>query len=47
MGISTVTNLASGIGHSTLSHAEVMETARSVQRDMVTLFRGIVERLDA
>ena len=47
MGISTVTNLASGIGHSTLSHAEVMETARAVQRDMVTLFRGIVERLDA
>ena len=46
MGISTVTNLASGIGTSALSHAEVMETARAVQRDMVTLFRGIVERLD-
>jgi len=46
MGISTVTNLASGIGNSALSHAEVMETARAVQRDMVTLFRGIVERLD-
>lgn len=46
MGISTVTNLASGIGHGVLSHAEVMETARTVQRDMVTLFRGIVERID-
>jgi purine-nucleoside phosphorylase len=47
MGISTVTNLASGIGHTTLSHAEVMETARAVQRDMVTLFSGIVRRLDS
>jgi purine-nucleoside phosphorylase len=46
MGISTVTNLASGIGHGTLSHAEVMETARAVQRDMVKLFTGIIERLD-
>ena len=46
MGISTVTNLASGIGHTALSHAEVMETAHAVERDMVTLFRGIVERLD-
>ena len=32
MGISTVTNLASGIGHGALSHAEVMETASAVQR---------------
>ncbi len=47
MGVSTVTNLASGIGHGTLSHAEVMETARAVQRDMVSLFTGIVERLPA
>ena len=47
MGISTVTNLASGIGHATLSHAEVMETARAVQRDMVTLFTGIIEQLPA
>jgi len=45
LGISTVTNLASGIGHTALSHAEVMETARAVQRDMVSLFTGIVERL--
>ena len=47
MGISTVTNLASGIGHSALSHAEVMDTARAVQRDMVKLFTGIIERLEA
>jgi len=47
MGISTVTNLASGIGHSALSHAEVMETARAVQRDMTALFSGIIERLPA
>jgi purine-nucleoside phosphorylase len=46
MGISTVTNLASGIGHTALSHAEVMATARAVQRDMTSLFTGIVERLD-
>lgn len=46
MGISTVTNLASGIGHAALSHAEVMETAQGVQRDMITLFTGIVQQLD-
>ena len=46
MGISTVTNLASGIGHTALSHAEVMDVARAVQRDMTELFTGIVERLD-
>ena len=46
MGISTVTNLASGIGHGALSHAEVMETANAVRNDMVSLFTGIVERLD-
>jgi purine-nucleoside phosphorylase len=46
MGISTVTNLASGIGHGALSHAEVMETANAVRNDMVSLFIGIVERLD-
>ena len=45
MGISTVTNLASGIGHEALSHAEVMVTARAVQRDMIALFTGIIERL--
>jgi purine-nucleoside phosphorylase len=45
LGISTVTNLASGIGHRALSHAEVMETARAVQRDMVSLFKGIIEKL--
>ena len=45
MGISTITNLASGIGHEALSHAEVMETARAVRNDMVSLFTGIIERL--
>lgn len=45
MGISTITNLASGIGHEALSHAEVMVTARAVQRDMISLFTGIIERL--
>ena len=45
VGISTVTNLASGIGHSALSHADVMETARAVRNDMMSLFTGIVERL--
>jgi purine-nucleoside phosphorylase len=46
MGISTVTNLACGIGHGTLSHAEVRETARAVRNDMISLFTGIVERLE-
>jgi purine-nucleoside phosphorylase len=47
MGISTVTNLASGIGHIALSHAEVMATARAVQRDMTKLFSGIIAALDS
>jgi len=47
MGISTVTNLASGIGHEALSHADVMATARAVQRDMISLFTGIIEKLPA
>ena len=46
MGISTVTNLASGIGHGALSHAEVLETANAVRSDMISLFTGIVERLE-
>ncbi len=46
LGISTVTNLASGIGRSPLSHSEVMETARAVRDNLSRLLAGIVERLD-
>jgi len=46
LGVSTITNLASGIGHSALSHEEVMTTARAVRSDVTALFTGIVERLD-
>jgi len=42
LGISTITNLASGIGHAPLSHAEVMETAARVRRDLATVLEGVV-----
>ncbi len=45
LAISTVTNLASGISPTTLSHAEVMETAERVKGELGTLIEGIVERI--
>jgi purine-nucleoside phosphorylase len=45
VGISTVTNLAAGLGAPTLSHAEVLETADRVKGDLARLVRGIVRNL--
>jgi purine-nucleoside phosphorylase len=45
VGISTITNLASGLGGATLSHAEVLETADRVKGDLARLVRGIVRAL--
>ena len=45
VGISTVTNLAAGLGAPTLSHAEVLATANRVKGDLARLVRGIVRAL--
>jgi purine-nucleoside phosphorylase len=45
LGISTVTNLAAGLGAPTLSHQEVLATADRVKGDLSRLVRGIVRQL--
>jgi purine-nucleoside phosphorylase len=45
VGISTITNLAAGLGGAHLSHAEVLETADRVKGDLAKLVRGIVRGL--
>lgn len=45
VGISTITNLASGISPHPLSHAEVMAAADAVKEPLGHLVQGIVERL--
>jgi purine-nucleoside phosphorylase len=45
LGISTVTNLAAGLGAPTLSHQEVLETAESVKGDLARLVRGIIRAI--
>jgi purine-nucleoside phosphorylase len=45
LGISTVTNLAAGLGAPTLSHHEVLESAERVKGDLARLVRGIVRQL--
>ena len=45
LGISTVTNLAAGLGGATLSHQEVLDTADRVKGDLVRLVRGVVRAL--
>ncbi len=45
LGISTVTNLACGIGAQPLSHAEVMDVANAVRGELAALVEGIVARL--
>jgi purine-nucleoside phosphorylase len=47
VGISTITNLAAGLGAPTLSHREVLETAHRVKEDLARLVRGIVRALPA
>jgi len=45
VGISTITNVAAGLGAATLSHQEVLETAERVKGQLAGLVRGIVSRL--
>jgi purine-nucleoside phosphorylase len=45
MGISTITNLAAGIGTRPLDHEEVLAAGRAVGRDLATLIRGVVREL--
>ncbi len=45
LGISTITNSAAGIGTTPLSHAEVMDTAARVGRELGDLVEGIVAGL--
>ncbi len=45
LGISTVTNLAAGLGAPTLNHQEVLDTANRVKGDLARLVRGIVREL--
>jgi purine-nucleoside phosphorylase len=45
LGISTITNAAAGVSSATLSHADVMETAGRVGRQLGDLIEGIVARL--
>ena len=45
LGISTITNLAAGLGHASLSHQEVLATADRVKGDLARLIRGIVRAL--
>ena len=45
IGISTITNLAAGLGGATLSHKEVLETADRVKGDLARLVRVIIRAL--
>jgi len=47
LGISTVTNLAAGLGGAMLAHSEVLEVAERVKGDVARLVRGIVKRIGA
>jgi purine-nucleoside phosphorylase len=42
LGISTITNAASGISASKLSHEEVMEAAEAVKDELASLIEGII-----
>lgn len=42
LGISTITNLGSGMGHAVLDHAEVLEVGRMVRADLQRLVHAIV-----
>ena len=45
IGISCITNHATGISDSPLSHKEVTETAKLVQKKFLMLLSGIIQRL--
>lgn len=45
LGISTVTNLAAGMGGNPLDHAEVVEVGASIRERMVHLLASLIERI--
>jgi purine-nucleoside phosphorylase len=45
LGISCVTNLASGLGAEPLSHEEVMETGRAVEKQLAGLLTRLVQTM--
>ena len=47
LGLSCVTNLAAGLGLNSLSHEEVNETGRLVERQLVRLFERLIPRIAA
>jgi purine-nucleoside phosphorylase len=47
LGISCVTNLAAGLGATPLSHKEVIETGRQVERQFARLLQRLVPKIDA
>jgi len=46
LGISCVTNMAAGVLHQRLDHAEVMETANRVRDQFITLVKGVLEEVN-
>src|SRR5215469_1046039 len=47
LGLSCVTNVAAGLGEGQLSHIEVMETGRQVERTLAALLTRLVPRIAA
>jgi purine-nucleoside phosphorylase len=47
LGLSCVTNLAAGLGSTPLSHEEVMETGRLVERHLAGLFERLIPAIAA
>jgi purine-nucleoside phosphorylase len=47
LGISCVTNLAAGLGATPLSHLEVQETGRMVERRLAGLLKRLAPRIAA
>lgn len=45
LGISTITNLAAGVGTQPLNHEEVLEAGRAIADDLETLIRGVLRGL--
>jgi purine-nucleoside phosphorylase len=45
LAISTITNLAAGLGGQRLSHQEVLDVAERVKGDLATVVRGVVRAL--
>lgn len=45
LGISTITNLAAGLGEAEINHEEVMEVGRRVKNGFIRLMDGIVKAL--